>query len=242
MVKVADQSCSYDEAFRKYTELLADSSDVPANELTVKNLVRRFLKWTQANRSPATFQFYERYLLAFTQQHGTKKLGALLPRHVEQWVATKYAECSPTSQHDILKTVARAINWGIQKRYLKHNPLLGLEKPSRSPRELTLTADQFQELLSFVPDVEFQDYLRFVWNTGCRAMEIRIIEKRHFDGATITIPASEAKGKKYTRVIYLNEVALKIVQRFVEQHPKGPIFRCKSQLKTEAPGGRKVRR
>lgn len=224
-VKVADQSCTYDEAFRKYAELLADSSEVPASEMTVKNLVTRFLKWTQKNRSPATFKFYERYLTSFCKEHGTKRLRSLQPNHVDRWVEANYFECSPTTQHDIMKTVARAINWGIKKAGVKHNPLIGMEKPSRQPRELVISQEQFQELLSHVPDDEFQDYLLFMWNTGCRAMEVKALEKRHFDGSMLTLPASEAKGKKHPRVIYLNEVALGIVQRLVAEHPTGPLFR-----------------
>ena len=33
-----------------------------------------------------------------------------------------------------MKAVARAINWGIKKRYQKNNPLRGMEKPPRFPR------------------------------------------------------------------------------------------------------------
>lgn len=204
---------------------MAEKGEVRANELTVKNLFKRFLEWVKANRADGTYQFYNRYLMDFAKHHGTKKVTALMPRHVERWIETNYMNCSSTTRCDIMKGVARAINWGIQKRYIKLNPLVGMEKPSRKPREVVITQEQFTELLSYVPDQEFQDYLVFLWNTGCRAMEIRILEKRHVDGATITIPASEAKGKKHARVIYLNDTAKCIIDRLCKQHPKGPLFR-----------------
>ncbi len=210
-VKVADKSSSYEEAYQKYVELVADRGDASPNELLVKNLIWRFLKWTETNRSHSTFVFYQRYLNAFAKHHGRKRVSSLLPRHVERWVETEYIDSSPTTRNGIMKAVSRAINWGIQKRYLKHNPLVGMEKPTRSPRELVINQEQFTELLSHVPDAEFRDYLLFVWNTGCRAMEVRVIAKRHFDGSTITLPAAEAKGKKYPRVIYPNEVAMGII-------------------------------
>lgn len=100
-----------------------------------------------------------------------------------------------------------------------------MEKPSRSPRNLAINQEQFTELLTHVSDAEFRDYLLFLWNTGCRAMEIHIIAKRHFDGSTITLPAAEAKGKKHPRVIYPNEVALGIIQRLATKYPAGPLFR-----------------
>jgi integrase len=88
-----------------------------------------------------------------------------------------------------------------------------------------LSPDQFAELLTHVPDQEFRDYLLFLWNTGCRAMEIRLIEKRHYDGTTITLAASEAKGKKKPRVIYLNDPAREIIERLCKIHPTGALFR-----------------
>ena len=100
-----------------------------------------------------------------------------------------------------------------------------MDKPARKPRETVLTAEQFAQLLSFVNDQEFRDYLSFVWLTGCRAMEIRILEKRHVDGNVITLPASEAKGGKHPRVIYLSDSALTIIKRLCEEHPTGPLFR-----------------
>jgi integrase len=124
-----------------------------------------------------------------------------------------------------MKAVSRAINWGIKKRYLTFNPLVGMEKPSRRPREVVLTQEQFRKLVSLVPDTEFRDYLEFMWQTGCRAMEVRIIEASHVDGSVVTLAASEAKGKKRQRYIYLNTVALGIVQRRCKAHPRGPIFR-----------------
>ena len=56
-------------------------------------------------------------------------------------------------------------------------------------------------------------------------MEIRVIEKRHIDGNIITLQASEAKGGKHPRVIFLNDDALKLVKELCAKHPTGVIFR-----------------
>jgi integrase len=227
VVQVADASATYEEAFAKMASLLTDQGDLPPDQITVGNLFNKFLDWTKSNRAAGTYDFYKRYLDSFAVRHGKKRVVALLPRHVEEWVEAKFSHLSSTSKNDLMKAVARAINWGIQKRYLKHSPLVGMEKPPRSPRETVLTANQFRQLLSHIPDAEFRDYLIFMWNTGCRAMEIRLIEKRHFDGETITLPASQAKGKKHARVIYLNDVALALVNRLAKAYPTGPLFRTK---------------
>lgn len=224
-IRVADAEDSYNEAFKKMAEVVAATEVMRPELITVKNLFRNFLQWSKANRSEATFKFYERYLLAFEALHGSKRVAALLPRHVESWIEAKYSHCSSTTRNDIMKAVNRAINWGLQKRLLKHNPLIGMEKPPREARETVLTPSQYRKMLSYVTDAEFRDYLVFLWNTGCRAMEIRLLEKRHFDGMTLTLPASEAKGKKHPRVIYLNDVALPMIQRLIKEYPMGPLFR-----------------
>ena len=59
-VKVADGKLSYKDAFEKYTQLLADNGEVEPEQLTFKNLTKRFLNWTKLNRKPATHAFYER--------------------------------------------------------------------------------------------------------------------------------------------------------------------------------------
>ncbi|WP_428305821.1 tyrosine-type recombinase/integrase [Lacipirellula sp.] len=224
-VRVADPDASYDSAFQKYVEILSERGDVPAEQLTVKNLFRRFLEWTEANRSEGTHAFYKRYLESFQVHVGGKRVTSLHPRDVERWIELKFSHCSSTTKSDLMKAVARAIHWGMQKRYIKGNPLLGMDKPARKPRELVLTPEQFKQVMSHVTDQEFRDYLNFLWLTGCRAMEIRIIERRHVDGGTITLPASEAKGKKHVRVIYLNDAGKKIINRLIKVNPNGPLFR-----------------
>ena len=65
--------------------------------------------------------------------------------------------------------------------------------------------------------------LTFIWETGCRPQEIRVIEWRHRDGDKIILELTNSKGKKYNRVIYLNEAARAIFDRLSKR--TGPIFR-----------------
>jgi integrase len=226
--RVADAGDTYDQAYKKYVKFLAETDELDGDErpsqLTVRALFRRFLSWVDDNKAASTLAFYRRYLTSFQEHVGNKRVTALKPHHVEQWLK-KFKHCSDTTRCDLIKAVGRAINWGIKRGYLKHNPLLGVDRPVRKPRELVLTPEQFAELLTYVPDEEFTDYLTFLWNVGCRAMEIRLIEKRHFDGKTITLPASKAKGRKYPRVIYPTDTARGIIQRLALKHPTGPLFR-----------------
>ena len=81
-------------------------------------------------------------------------------------------------------------------------------------------------MLALATDQEFRDYLSFVWETGCRAQEVRVIEAAHFDGEKITLEKRNSKGERFNRVIYMNDTALAIVHRLIAEHPTGPI-NCK---------------
>ncbi len=225
LVWVADKSATYEEAFQKFCEQHGGQPTERPEHLKIAALFARFLAWCKTHRAETTYAFYHRYLNSFLAFVPVKRVADLLPRHVENWIDREHDECSDTTKNDLMKGVNRAINWGIKKRYLKFNPLVGMEKPSRRPREVVLTQDQFRTMIGFVKDEEFRDYLEFLWQTGCRAMEVRIIEARHVDGSVVTLAASEAKGKRRPRTIYLNDVALAIVKRRCKLFPTGPIFR-----------------
>jgi integrase len=65
-----------------------------------------------------------------------------------------------------------------------------------------------------------KDYLTSMWETGCRASEIRIIEAKHSDGGKIILGKTNSEGKRYNRVLHLTDTALRIVKRLAAEHPK----------------------
>jgi integrase len=81
--------------------------------------------------------------------------------------------------------------------------------------------------LDAIPDREFRDLLEFLWETGCRPIEARILEATHVDIAMqiAILPPSNNKTRKAERVIILNQKATEICRRLVCQHPDGAIFR-----------------
>jgi integrase len=68
----------------------------------------------------------------------------------------------------------------VNQRILVRLALPKLEdKPRRQRREVVYTPKEFAELLAAIPDAAFSDLLEFLWETGCRPIEARIIEHRH---------------------------------------------------------------
>src|SRR5262249_19292014 len=73
----------------------------------------------------------------------------------------------------------------------------------------------------------FRDLLTFMWETGCRPQEARLLKAHHVDLKLrrVVFPASEAKGKRHPRVIYLNAAAFDIVKKLLNRYGSGHVFR-----------------
>lgn len=156
---------------------------------------------------------------------GRLRVSDVKPYHIENWIAANYSHVTGNTENGIIKTIQRALSWGFRMQRIPQNPLQHVEKPSRYPRETFLNEEQFQKLLGLVEAPEFKDYLCFLWETGCRPQEIKLIEARHGDGNKIILERSNSKGKRYNRVIYLNEAAKDIFDRLSLHNTSGPVFR-----------------
>jgi len=89
-----------------------------------------------------------------------------------------------------------------------------------------ISPEQFETILAAVRDQEFKDLLTVSWETGCRPQESLRVEARHVDrdNARWVFPASEAKGGRLPRVVYLTPEALAVTERLMVEHPAGPLF------------------
>jgi integrase len=70
-----------------------------------------------------------------------------------------------------------------------------------------------------------KDALAFLYETGCRPQEFRILELAWYDGTKITLPKNKSKGKKKRRVLYLNPAARALVLKWGADFNSGPLFR-----------------
>jgi len=192
----------------------------PAN-LTVSWLCDEFLEFCQHNRSAATYDWYADFLRPFVAHVGLKlRVDNLTPAIVSRWVSRQ----SPGSQHSAARAVVRVMNWSVAERLIQHSPLVGYVKPQPGRREVAITPAQYAKCLDHAKG-RFRDALIFLWHTGCRPQELRIIEARWIDGHKIVLPAAQSKGKKRRRVIYLDDTAAEIAERLSAEFSDGPIFR-----------------
>jgi len=141
------------------------------------------------------------------------------PYHVEEWANGK-------SKRGKITAMKRAMNWATAQGYIPYSPIAKMERPEPGSRTITITPEQFKELLNHIRDENFRDLLEFSWEAGGRPQEVKGLEARHIDfkRSLSVYHYTEAKKQK-TRVIYLTDKALAILKRLAKVNPSGRLFR-----------------
>jgi integrase len=221
------------EIMKAYHRTMADADDEPvapaagpAGRLVVE-VLEEFMDKYASEKAARTYEWYQRCLKSFRLSLPPGLTVAdLAPGHVTAWVKA-HAGWSPTTKHGAIHAVKKAVLWGCKEWKLGSSPLADVSAPTPTRREVVITPEQWPQLLSACTDGEFRDLLTFLWETGARTQEARQLEARHFDAGhkRVVFPASESKGKRFPRVIYLTPQALAIVRRLALSYPEGKLFR-----------------
>lgn len=214
-----------DAALEKYAELLkAHGRGEIAHDPALYDLLNLYLAWVKTNRPPS-FEKLQVHLKRFGQKFKRLKVSQLKVHHVQAVIDSDYAKRSTTYQNDAITTVKGALFWAMDQGYITVNPIARMKKPPRNVRETFVKAVDWQAVLDAASDLQFRDYLTVAFSSGARPHEMRTMEASYLDGRRIVFPRLRSKGKKRQRVIYLDELAWKIVERLVVEYPTGPIFR-----------------
>jgi integrase len=223
------------DAFKAYHGLMQQHAEakpeqpapLPGLRRLVVVIVDEYLDWCEKHRAPATYEWYRDRLEAFCKTiEPTLAVDKLKPHHVQKWVD----EYPAGSRRNLIRSMKRVMNWAEEQGYIDRSPLVHMKKPAEGRREQVVSPQQYQALLHSTPDQEFKDLITVSWETGCRPQESLNVEARHLDvaGNRWVFPASESKGNKIPRVVYLTQKALEISKRLAEKHPQGVIFRNKN--------------
>jgi integrase len=220
--KAADQAAAQDDFYRRMADKAPVSEDTPA-----KLVLDRFLFWAQENRAPRTYAWYLFHLQKFSNFIGpAKTVGEVTPDDVDRWLSRDYRTAGPTHKNGACRAVARAFNWAQKRRMIKASPVFGMERPAAKHREECLTADQWKQVEGLLKQDSFADLIWFLRLTGCRPLEARVVEAKHWNRITncLVLDLKDSKGKKVRRVIRLAGRPLEIVQRCALKSPEGPLF------------------
>ncbi len=190
--------------------------------------------WTKKNRAEGTYDWYLKHLQSFADYVGPRltvfKVRAF---HVSRWLDKRYVTVGDNYRNGAARAVNRAFNWARKQGLIETNPIVGLERPTFQPREDWLTPEQWEKTIASVPpDDALHDFLWFLHETGCRPVEARTVEARHWDRAHDRFVLERRMSKGHSRqsviekrVIRLNERAVEIVRKWALKYPEGPLFR-----------------
>lgn len=215
-------------AYQKYYELLAKRGRATNDFKTVAELLDSYLEWLNEHRAKATYDKAVYYLSHFARFIGKSfPLSQISGIQVTLWIEAQKTWSSSTG-NDAVSIVQRAFNWASKRGHIDKSPVAHVEgKPRRRRRETVFNLMQWKEIRDSVKDQAFGELLDFLWATGCRPIEARILSVHHLDleNAIAILPPSEAKGKQHERVIFLPDDALELCRRLVKVHESGPVFR-----------------
>jgi integrase len=212
------------QALGRYQELLAQPKKrvVPSGSLLA--IIDAFLDWCQKHRAPATYEWYRSRLELFAQKHPHLRTVDVRPFHVQQWIDAM--NVSSGTKRNYCRSVKRCLAWAKKQGHIDVNPIADLEQPRAGKRELVVTQEQFDELLSLTVDESFHDLLIVTWETGCRPQESLRVEARHVDLGNQRWIFSKTESKTdMPRIVYLTDDALAITRRLLVKYPEGPLFR-----------------
>lgn len=213
-----------EQAFEAYHELMRQ---VPkrVDPRHVVALIDQYLQWVETNRSSETYDWYQFRLESFGHAYPTLLVGDLKPFHVQQWIDGM--KLSSGSKHNYARSIMRCMAWCEEQGLIEKNPIRHFKKPRAGKREKVVSPEEYLKILGVSKRPQWQDMIRFAWNTGARAAELLAVEKQHIDlpNHRIVLPVSEEKMGRAPRIIYLSEEAEEIIRRLVVKHPTGKLFR-----------------
>lgn len=213
-------------AFRKFHDLMANPRKRVIASGSVVAVIDLFLDWVSRNRAPDTYEWYRHRLQGFCKHVGSSLTTKdLRPFHVQQFIDPM--NLSSGTKRNYVRAVKRAMKWAKQQGYIDDDPIAHMEKPKGGKRETVVSEEEFQHLVSLVPDACLRDLLITTFRTGCRPQESLRVEARHFDARNSrwVIPDTEEKNESLFRVVYLTGEALEITRRLAARYPQGKLFR-----------------
>lgn len=225
LVRGKDQEAA---AYERFYELMAAAGQVePSVEISFNELAARFLKFSQRENTAKTTAWYAHFLDGFDHAY-EGRVCDLKKSHVECWL-DDHPDWGKSTQRQAITAIRRAINWGFEEGHLTEFPigLRKLRRPKMGKRE-TLVSEEDHKRMIDATDEPFGTFLTALWETGARPEEVRVVtaEMVHLKAGVWLLKTHKTSEKTgQPRTIYLTPTMLKLSERLMNEHPKGPLFR-----------------
>jgi integrase len=201
-------------------------SPTDARAITVAQVLTAFLADTEGRVQPDTQEFYCRFLLPFSERHGSLTVDQFSSALAEAY--SRKPTWSSSTRNDALGALATAFRWAERSGLLERSPLKGLRLPpkERQGTKAVISHQDYSRALAVVRG-DFRALLRYLWTTGCRPSEATGLTAEAVDWANACVVLRQHKtahrGK--ARVLYLNAEALAVLTAQRQRHGTGLLFR-----------------
>jgi integrase len=156
-------------------QLLAGEASPPQQAVGIDEAIEEYIAYLRGQRrSSKTIGKYQHcfiILKKLAEERGLKRLSQVDHRVVDAFRNLRSESSKPKTVANDLVTIRQLINFGLQRKLLREDPLHGLqiEKAPATPQPFW-TAEQVEEILA-ATKASYQAYFRFLAYTGARAGE-----------------------------------------------------------------------
>lgn len=191
-------------------------------ELTVAEAVDGYLEFKRGKVKPITVRNYSRHLAHFKRLHGDLPVRVLTPDAIVD--AARALGWSDDTTTNYLATVEQCCRWGGK---IVHCPKPG--RHSAGP-DSVIPEPVYRACLRETTG-DFHQFIRFLWNTGCRPSEAAKMTFADVDLAGGFARLKDHKTRRQTgrdRLIYFSPEAVEVVTEQVRKYPDDPaglVFR-----------------
>jgi integrase len=214
-------------ALETFHRLMAErrKAGAASDLMGVKKLCDLFLAHVDADRKPATFQWYRYILQSFCDTCGHLAAAEVRPHHITAWLGA--GTWGRGTRRRAIGAVKATFAWGRREGHLDAHPLAELEKPPPVRREKVLSREQAARTIASVNE-PFARLLEFLNETGARPGEAARATAADVDWTRGLLVLQEHKTDGSTgrpRTVLLSARAREILAALAQQHPEGPLFR-----------------
>jgi integrase len=192
------------------TELLAA---LKGPDATLGQVVAAYLQEAKAELDERTYAYRSHYLGRLVGELGSRPVSSLTRADVKRWLRAQAYLRSPQTRETVLVGLHRALNWGVENRLVRENPIRGLRLREVKRHGRELKPEEWRAILRET-DPAFRRFLLMMRLTGARPGELRKLRWEDVDLARGIAILPEHKSARKTgkpRVIVFPPPAVKLL-------------------------------
>lgn len=186
----------------------------------LSDLKNEVLNYANTNFNKKTVWEYSNILTKFIDFITDIPVMSITLKDIELFKSERLKSVKPATLNKDLGTLKSAFNYALKLHWIKENPFNNVKKISLPDKErLSFSDEEFNLLLSAIPEGYFKDFVLFAYYSGCRLSEIINLQINDIDfvNETITLRNKEDFKTKTGKIrqIPLTKILREIITRSI---------------------------